>query len=274
MLEQAIAFREESDALHALLAPLPEADFARPTRFKGWTLNDILGHLHFWNAAVNRSLIDEAGFVALLGRTMAAMTTGLRAFEDRENGGLSGHALLEAWRATVAATAEHFAAVDPKRRLKWAGPDMSARSAITARLMETWAHGQAAYDALGVERADTDRIRNIVVLGANTFGWAFANRGLPVPARAPHLRLVAPSGELWTFHEPDEAERIEGPATAFCQVVTQTRHVADTALRVTGPTATRWMAIAQCFAGPPNDPPPPGQRRCEARPWGEPARPG
>ena len=38
---------------------------------------------------------------------------------------------------------------------------MSARSSISARLMETWAHGQAVYDRLGVVRVDTDRIRNI-----------------------------------------------------------------------------------------------------------------
>jgi len=42
--------------------------------------------------------------------------------------------------------------------------------------------------------------------------------------------------------------------------VTQTRHVSDTDLRVTGETATQWMAQAQCFAGPPEPPPAPGTR--------------
>jgi hypothetical protein len=31
-------------------------------------------------------------------------------------------------------------------------------------------------------------------------------------------------------------------------------------LRVTGAVATDWMAIVQCFAGPPEDPPAPGTR--------------
>jgi len=35
-------------------------------------------------------------------------------------------------------------------RVKWIGVDMSARSCLTARLMETWAHGQEIYDILGV----------------------------------------------------------------------------------------------------------------------------
>ncbi len=46
----------------------------------------------------------------------------------------------------------------------------------------------------------------------------------------------------------------------FCQVVAQTRNVADTRLVVKGDTAQRWMQIAQCFAGPPNDPPAKGTR--------------
>jgi uncharacterized protein (TIGR03084 family) len=269
MLQQAIDFRDESDALHALLAPLSDADFARPTGFNGWTINDILRHLHFWNAAAALSLRDEARFTELMGRVMGGLKTGLRAAEDRELGGatgpLTGRSLLALWHDTYRDTAELFVATDPKRRLKWAGPDMSARSSITARLMETWAHGQAAYDLLGVERVDSDRIQNIVVLGVNTFGWAFSNRQLAVPEPAPHLRLTAPSGAVWTFNPASDAECIEGLATEFCQVVTQTRNLADTRLRVVGPIAAQWMAIAQCFAGPPKEPPLPGQRRRESR---------
>jgi len=59
--------------------------------------------------------------------------------------------------------------------------------------------------------------------------------------------------------------RVEGRAVEFGQVVTQTRNVADTNLRVVGEPARRWMAIAQCFAGPPEDPPTPGARVRVAR---------
>jgi uncharacterized protein (TIGR03084 family) len=137
---------------------------------------------------------------------------------------------------------------------------MSVRSSITARLMETWAHGQEVYDLLGVERVNTDRIRNIAVLGMNTFGWTFANRGLDVPQPVPHVRLTAPSGEIWEWNEQVAGDRVEGRAEEFCQVVTQVRNVADTSLAVVGDVAARWMSIAQCFAGPASDPPPPGTR--------------
>ena len=43
----------------------------------------------------------------------------------------------------------------------------------------------------------------------------------------------------------------------------QTRALADTRLRVEGPVAREWMSIAQCFAGPPEDPPAPGSRCLE-----------
>ena len=137
---------------------------------------------------------------------------------------------------------------------------MSARSSITARLMETWAHGQEVYDHLGVVRRNADRIQNIVVLGVNTFGWTYATRGAQPPGPMPHLVLTAPSGAVWTYGDPSTAERIEGPAEAFCQVVTQTRNIADTGLKVTGAVATDWMSKAQCFAGPPETPPAPGVR--------------
>ena len=111
---------------------------------------------------------------------------------------------------------------------------MSARSFITARLMETWAHGQEVYDVLGAERTEHDYIRNIAMLGVNTFGWTFVNRKEPVPETKPWIRLTAPSGELWEWNEPSDAERIEGPAVAFCQVVAQTRNIADVDLAAAG----------------------------------------
>jgi hypothetical protein len=44
---------------------------------------------------------------------------------------------------------------------------------------------------------------------------------------------------------------VHGSAIDFCLVVTQRRHLADTALVVEGDAAQEWMALAQAFAGPP-----------------------
>lgn len=260
-MQQADDFLAESEALFELLTNLEEPDFERATEFKGWTLNNVLRHLHVWNLAADLSLTDEAGFDAFYAAVGENVSGGLKGFEANYLDGLSGQALLSTWRDAYQRVAEHFRGADPSQRVKWAGPSMSARSSITARLMETWAHGQEVYDELGVVRENADRIRNIVVLGNNTYGWTYAVRGEEAPVPRPCLQLTAPSGEIWTYNEPNEEERIEGLAEEFCQVVTQVRNIADTGLKVVGAVAEDWMSKAQCFAGPPETPPAPGVRR-------------
>lgn len=267
MLPQAMDFREESKALYQLLKPLNDEDLSRVTQFKGWTINHVIGHLHMWNRAADLSLRDADEFAAFRERVTESIMQGrtLRQFEEMWLDGIEGRKLVERWHDFFIEMSGRFAASDPKARLQWIGPEMSVRSSITARLMETWAHGQEVYDELGVERQDADRIRNIAVLGMNTFAWTFANRGLEVPAGVPCVRLTAPSGEIWVWNEQNDRDSIEGSATEFCQVAAQTRNIADTKLKVKGDVATRWMANAQCFAGPATTPPAPGMRFCRKR---------
>lgn len=262
MMQQAVDFLDETLALSKLLETLAELDFDTPTQFKGWSINNILRHLHVWNIAADLSLRDEAAFAAFVQQMMTGIRNGrLPDFENAYLAGLSGQSLRTAWAERAKATADAFASADPKMRVKWVGPDMSALSSITARLMETWAHAQAVYDVLGAERQDSDRIGNIVRLGVNTWGWTWKNRRMEPPGPMPHIRLTAPSGILWEYGEPSNSGRIEGSATEFCQVVTQCRHVGDTSLDVRGEVAHQWMSVAQCFAGPPQDPPLSGTRR-------------
>ncbi len=262
MMQQPQDFLGESEALHALLSPLNDVAFETPTLFKGWSIDEILRHLHVWNIAADLSLTDEAGFASFIEEMAAGIRGGrLPDFEAAYLGGLSGHALLDAWASQFRAMTPRFAAADPKARVKWVGPEMSVISAITARLMETWAHGQAVYDVLGVERVDSDRIGNIVRLGVNTYGFTWKNRRMEPPGPMPQLRLSAPSGVIWEYGEPSGSGVITGNATEFCQVVTQCRNIADTSLAVTGEVARQWMAVAQCFAGPPVGPPAPGMRQ-------------
>jgi uncharacterized protein (TIGR03084 family) len=262
MFPQVDDFVAESEALHALVAPLADADFAEVTQFKGYTIGDVIGHLHHWNQAADFSLRDAAAFQAFFKPVAEGLGKGLTLVQIANPwlGDLRGRALVAEWRRFYLEMAKAFAAADPKARVPWAGPSMSVRSSITARLMETWAHGQEVYDVLGVERVDGDRIQNIAVLGVNTFGWTFVNRKLEPPKEVPYVRLTAPSGAVWEWNAPSEESRVEGRASEFCQVVTQVRNLEDTQLRVTGDTARRWMSIAQCFAGPPADPPRPGTR--------------
>lgn len=261
MFEQPNDFKAESDALYALLKDKSDAELAQPTQFKNWTFDHVIGHLHIWNRAADLSLEGVAEFNVFIASAIEEMgKTSLRNFEEKWFDGLRGRELLETWHAFYPQVAARFSETDPKKRLKWSGPDMSARSSITARLMETWAHGQEIYDTLGVVHHDKDYIKNIAVLGVNTFGWTFKNRGKDVPGEMPYVRLTAPSGAQWGWGDAGGNNRIEGSATEFCQVVTQTRNIADTDLEVTGDVAVEWMAMAQCFAGPAEDPPEQGTR--------------
>ncbi|MEL7463743.1 MAG: TIGR03084 family metal-binding protein [Pseudomonadota bacterium] len=260
-MQQAEDYRAEARALHAVIADLTDADFAAVTQFKDWTLNDVIGHLHMFDVAAELSGTDPDAMGDFLKPVFAAIASGGSLIDAQNDwlGDLSGAALRDKWIAQAERTADVYADCDPKARLKWAGPDMSARSMITARQMETWAHGQEVFDILGAKREEADRVKNICHLGVTTFGWTHMVRRLPVPETTPYVRLTAPSGAIWEWGEPAE-ERVEGDGVEFAQVVAQTRNVADTSLTATGLVATFWMENAQCFAGAPNDPPAPGSR--------------
>lgn len=260
-MQQAHDFLEETEILFKLLQSLEEVEFEKSTLFKDWTINDILVHLHFWNMNAHASLNEPTKFDEMMERFFSAIQSGkLRSYENKvikER----GHNLLELWYDLSQNLGDDFANVDPKLRVKWAGPDMSARTCISARQMEVWAHGQAVFDLLGKDRPESDRIKNVVILGINAFGWSHSVHGLKVPDEMPFLKLKAPSGERWEFGDASNANQISGDATQFSQVVTQTRNIADTALCVIGNTSEIWMKNAQCFAGPPEKPPVAGQRR-------------
>lgn len=261
-MQQAIDFLAESRDVYALVEPLSDADLQAITDFKDWTVEDVIRHLHFWNtmALTSLSAPDEfAAAFAPVADTIAAGGT-LRDCERASLAGIEGRALVAAWAETFAATADAYAITDPAHRCVWAGPTMSARSSISARQMETWAHAQAIYDLLGRDRIEQDRIQNIVVLGINTFNWSFQVRGQEAPGPMPNVELTAPSGATLSYGDNSSTDRIAGSAVEFARVVTQTRNIADTALSVTGPVAQAWMENAQCFAGGPNPPPLPGVR--------------
>ena len=137
---------------------------------------------------------------------------------------------------------------------------MSAASSLTARIMETWAHGQDVADALGLVREPTARLRHIAHIGVRALPFSFAANGLEVPQEPVRVELTGPDGSVWTWGPEHAANRVTGPALDFCLIVTQRRHLADTSIRAYGQVADQWLAIAQAFAGPPGPGPPAGLR--------------
>jgi len=251
----------EYRALADLCETLACGQWSGRTDFYGWTPWDEIAHLLFFDETALQALTDPARFEAgkaalnreLAGEEMSAITR-------RRYARLDGNSLLALWRERHEALVDALAGRDPKARLPWYGPTMSARSFATARLMETWAHGQDIWDMLGRERSAGPGLRHITHLGVTTYGWTFVNRKLPVPQTVPYVELQAPDGARWTWGEPSDQHYVRGPALDFALLVTQRRNRADTRLEWAGDPADQWTRLAQCFAGEPADGPAPGVR--------------
>jgi uncharacterized protein (TIGR03084 family) len=250
----------EHQALGSVLARLTDAQWALPSHAPGWLVRDQIAHLAHSDEKATLAIVDGDAFRA---DVAAAREEGGRAsYEGRylaRGRALTPPALAAWWRQAAATLVAAARTVDAKARLPWYGPDMSAPSFVTARLMETWSHGLDVVDVVGIPRPDTDRLRHVVFLGLRTRPFSYVNRGLIADDTPVYVELMAPSGATWAYGEPTAENRITGSARDFCRVVTQRRHVADTALRVTGPSADEWMRLAQAFAGPPGQGRRPGQ---------------
>ncbi|MET8000391.1 TIGR03084 family metal-binding protein [Nonomuraea glycinis] len=241
--------RAETASLETLLDGLRPPDWEQLTPAEGWAVRDQVSHLAWFDDAACTAATDPAAFQALLADLFDTGTS-VDDLAVRERG--RSPAELRAWfgtsRERLIGT---LAPIEPRRRLPWYGVEMSATSFVTARLMETWAHGQDIADATGATREPTDRLRHVARIGFMALPYSFTVRGLPVPERPVRAELALPGGGEWTAGPPDAADVVRGPMLDFCLAVTQRIHVTDTALRITGETAQAWMRIAQAFAGPP-----------------------
>jgi len=233
---------------HAALDALLVDDAAElPTPAEGWTIADCLAHLWHFDGRAMLAATDPERFTAEL------PTEGqLVAESHRRAHEMGGAALRAAWRERSIEMVDAFDAADHSVRVPWYGPPMSMTSFVTARLMETWAHGQDIVDALGVDRPGTARLKHVAFIGVRARPFSYVNRGRDVPEGDVRVELLAPDLDTWTFGE-SITDVVRGSALDFCLVVTQRRHRDDTDLVIDGALAEDWMQIAQAFAGPPTD---------------------
>jgi uncharacterized protein (TIGR03084 family) len=243
----------ERDDLAALLQPLTEREWQRATPAPGWSILDQVTHLAWFDEAARRAIVEPDAFRAAslpaLDDIDAFVDSVTRAHRDRTGGYVLGWLHETGERLMAAARPQSLS-----QRMPWYGPDMTIASCISARIMETWAHGQDIVDTLGAHRPPTPRLRHVAFLGWRALPYSFLAHGLPVPEQPVRVDL----GE-WTFGPPQALNVVRGSAQDFCLVVTQRRHPADTGLVAEGPIAAEWLRIAQAFAGPPGAGRQPGQ---------------
>ena len=243
----------EHRALDAVVSTIDDDAWATPTASPGWRIAEQIAHLAFFDRTATLAIADPDGF----GRHLEEMRAHRGSDPSVGEAELSPPELLAAWRQARGKLVAAGHAASAEDRFAWYGPSMGARSFLTARLMECWAHGVDITDALGLEPITSDRLVHIVHLGFITRGWTYANRRLEMPDTTVRVEVTSPSGATWR-HGPDDApETLSGPAVDFALVTTQRRNVADTELVVSGDAAADWMSKAQLFAGRPSDPPAP-----------------
>ena len=251
----------EQAALDSIVADLDAEQWALPTPSPRWSVADQIAHLAYFDDAAATAIEDPERFQQMIAELMnTALADDDVAGDDTTLGiyrEMTPDQLLTRWRENRAALADASAGLDGSERIAWYGPPMGAKSFLTARLMECWAHGQDVVDTVDGERPTTDRLHHIARLGVMTRGWTYLNRGEQPPDTEVRVELVGPSGDTWAFGPDDAPESVTGSALDFCLVVTQRRHVDDTELVVSGAAASDWMGKAQAYAGPPSDGPAP-----------------
>lgn len=241
----------EQRALDAVVVRLAPEQWGLPTPSPRWSIADQIGHLTFFDATASLAIADPEAFGEHRAELIAHFTDEL-AVDEATLGRfrrLTHAEQLAEWRRRRDELEAAGRTLDDDTRIEWYGPSMGAKSFLTARLMEVWAHGQDICDTVGAVRRATDRLQHVAQLGVITRGWSYVVRGESKPDQDVRVELTAPSGAVWRWGPDDASASVRGPAEDFCLVVTQRRHVDDTALVVEGDAARDWMTRAQAFAG-------------------------
>lgn len=147
--------REESEELDALVGELSAEEWSAPTPAPGWTIAHQIAHLAWTDRAALLAATDAEAFATEAEKALAAPDRFVD--EGAEEGArLPPADLLARWRTGRERLQDALRSVPPGARFPWYGPPMSAPAMATARLMETWAHGQDVADALGVVRTASE----------------------------------------------------------------------------------------------------------------------
>lgn len=239
---------DEHESLDEVLADLTQAEWEAPTPAEGWQVRDQISHLAYFDTTASLALVAPERFEEHKAGLLAGEQG--RAPDVALGRSVDGRHLLADWRTGRRDLLDAARGADPERRVPWYGPEMSLASFTTARLMETWAHGQDVRDALGLPASVSRRLRHICHIGVSARRYAFLVHGLTDPGTPVRVEAIAPDGETWAWGPDDAQEQITGSALGLALVFTQRRHPADTEVSAKGATAQQWLSIAQAFAGP------------------------
>jgi uncharacterized protein (TIGR03084 family) len=231
--------------LQAVVAPLDEKQWLTPTPAWGWDVRDTIAHL---------ADTDEMAFDTARGGPYAINELAAHAASGAD---VTYHGVLRGrrrrgsdvaawWVRTSAAERSMLLDLPADARVPW-GIGMRTPSFVTARLMETWAHGLDVRAALGVAAVDSDRLAHVAWLATRALPYAYSVAGTEPPSGPIRVELTLASGASWSYGPEDVADRITGSAGDYCRVFVHRRRAADTSLVIEGVAARAAVAVARAF---------------------------
>ncbi|MEV6235310.1 TIGR03084 family metal-binding protein [Lentzea sp. NPDC051838] len=232
VLADLVAEGEELDAL------VSGQDWGAPTPAVGWTIGHQIAHL----AAADANVVTAV-------RTPGAFDPVAHDADlDAAEGAAQPQAeLLARWRAGRADVVAALREIPQDQGFPWFGAEVTTQLMAPLRLMETWAHGQDVFDALGVKRNPTARLKHVAFLGVTGRTLSFYAAGLPIPSEPLRVELTGPDGETWAWGPESAVQRIRGSALDWCLRVTHRRARAETDLTAVGDDADKWIDLARVF---------------------------
>jgi uncharacterized protein (TIGR03084 family) len=237
---------DEQRSLSEVVASIDADAWLRPTPARGWDVRDTIAHLADTDEMAIATATGQAG--SINDRAAAAASGEDLTYRGVLRGRrLAGRAILAWWQSTAAAEIDMFGSIDPRARIPW-GIGMQPPSFVTARLMETWAHGLDVHAALGREPHDTDRLSHIAWLATRSLPYAYGVAGREPSAEPLRVELTLPSGASWSTGPAGATSRIVGPASEYCRVFVHrmTRRDARN-LRAEGQAAIDALVVARAF---------------------------
>ena len=247
----------EHESLERIVADLSPKLWGRPTPAAGWDVRDTISHLCFFDEAATLAIEDPPGFEKWREELVGNMARGSTPDVDMGRDLRNDVRLVDRWshsRHRFVEVATAAGNLPTPRRVTWFGPPMSLPSFVTARIMETWAHGVDIRDALDeplLPQAGTGRLRHICHLAYGARAFTFAAHNVADPGDPVRFEVSGLDGSAWTWGPDDADQWVTGTALEMALVFTQRRHPARTSVRAHGATAETWLSIAQAFAGPP-----------------------
>jgi uncharacterized protein (TIGR03084 family) len=235
----------EQQALLDVVRGLAATDWFAPTPSWGWDVRDTVAHLADTDEmAVDTALGGPYAINDVVERCASAEDlTYLGVLKGRSR---SGADVAQWFASTSAHEIDVLAGLPPDARIPW-GLGMRTPSFVTARLMETWAHGLDVRAALGVEAIDTDRLAHVAWLATRALPYAYTVAGREPPTEPLRVELTLPSGASWTSGPDTATNRISGTAGDYCRVFVQRLRFADTNLVIEGPTALGAISVARAY---------------------------